>query len=295
MRALLLALILVAPAAASQTLQEARALFQNEQWSEARDAYLQITEREPENTPAKFWLGRSHQQLGNDEAAIKALRQLEVTGAAPPIVKIYLAGSYARSGETDAAFATLDSAVVAGFANVALLNSEPLLEALREDVRYADVVNGAQRNATPCQYSEPHRQFDFWVGSWEVLNPQGQVVGTNEIELAEQGCFLVERWTGTNGGTGTSINYVDPATGLWNQTWISSGGTQILFQGSFSDEAMRFEGTQTFLNGTTAGRRMTFTPNADGSVRQLIEASTDGGETWTVAFDGTYVRKTETP
>lgn len=290
MRALILVLALVAPSVASQTLQEARALFQNEQWADALDAYQQITEREPENTPARYWLGRTHQQLGNDADAIAALRQLEATGAAPPIIKLYLAGSYARHGDTDAAFAMLDSAVVAGFANVALLTSEPLLEALREDSRYAEVVDGAQRNAMPCQYSEPHRQFDFWVGSWEVRNPQGQVVGTNEIELAEQGCFLVERWTGTNGGTGTSINHVDPATGLWNQTWISSGGTQILFQGSFTDGEMRFEGTQTFLNGTTAERRMTFTPNADGSVRQFIEASTDGGETWTVAFDGTYIR-----
>ena len=35
-------------------------------------------------------------------------------------------------------------------------------------------------------------------------------------------------------------------------------------------------------------QRITWSKNADGTVRQLWESSTDGGTTWTVAFDGTY-------
>ncbi|MEO0557113.1 MAG: tetratricopeptide repeat protein [Bacteroidota bacterium] len=294
MRTLILALTLIAPAVAAQTLQEARALFQSEQWPDALEAYQQITEREPENGLARYWLGRTHQQLGNDPEAIAALRQLEASGA-PPIVQIYLAGSYARMQDADAAFARLDSAVAVGFANVALLNTEPLLEPLREEARFEAIVEGAQRNTTPCMYSEPFRQFDFWVGSWEVRNPQGQVVGTNEIELAEQGCFLVERWTGANGNTGTSTNYYDPGTGQWNQLWIAAGGSHTMYRGVFDDGAMRFEGTQTLMTGATNTMRMTFTPNEDGSVRQFIESSTDGGETWTPSFDGTYVRQPESP
>ena len=30
----------------------------------------------------------------------------------------------------------------------------------------------------PCSAPE-YRQFDFWLGEWEVQNPQGQVVGKN--------------------------------------------------------------------------------------------------------------------
>ena len=37
--------------------------------------------------------------------------------------------------------------------------------------------------------------------------------------------------------------------------------------------------------------RITWTPNADGTVRQHWEQSTDGGKTWTTAFDGLYRRK----
>ncbi len=37
--------------------------------------------------------------------------------------------------------------------------------------------------------------------------------------------------------------------------------------------------------------RISWTPGEDGSVRQLWEASKDGGATWNVLFDGLYVRK----
>ncbi len=53
---------------------------------------------------------------------------------------------------------------------------------------------------------------------------------------------------------------------------------------------MRFEGTWVTSDGTTSRMIMTFTPLEDGRVRQLIEQSTDGGQTYTVWFDGYYAR-----
>jgi hypothetical protein len=35
-------------------------------------------------------------------------------------------------------------------------------------------------------------------------------------------------------------------------------------------------------------QRITWSREADGSVRQLWESSSDGGRTWTAAFDGIY-------
>jgi len=37
--------------------------------------------------------------------------------------------------------------------------------------------------------------------------------------------------------------------------------------------------------------RVSWTPGEDGRVRQLWESSRDAGKTWTVVFDGTYVRR----
>lgn len=43
--------------------------------------------------------------------------------------------------------------------------------------------------------------------------------------------------------------------------------------------------------GAPTLQRITWSVEPGGSVRQLWESSTDGGTTWTVAFDGRYVRK----
>jgi hypothetical protein len=56
---------------------------------------------------------------------------------------------------------------------------------------------------------------------------------------------------------------------------------------------MRFEGVSTTADGQRALRTMEFTPRADGTVRQLIRSSVDQGATWTVYFDGIYVRAAE--
>jgi hypothetical protein len=53
---------------------------------------------------------------------------------------------------------------------------------------------------------------------------------------------------------------------------------------------MVLEGQTTGANAQTKRHRITWTPNADGSVRQLWE-STDAKGQWAVAFDGMYTRK----
>jgi len=47
--------------------------------------------------------------------------------------------------------------------------------------------------------------------------------------------------------------------------------------------------------GEDALTRMTYTPNADGSVRQFGEQSIDGGKSWFPAFDFTYRKSASTP
>lgn len=39
--------------------------------------------------------------------------------------------------------------------------------------------------------------------------------------------------------------------------------------------------------------RITWTPGENGTVHQVWEQTRDGGETWDVVFDGTYVEKAE--
>ena len=49
--------------------------------------------------------------------------------------------------------------------------------------------------------------------------------------------------------------------------------------------------TEAVQFGTSNKIRMTFFNQGPTQVRQLGETSTDGGKTWTVSYDLTYVRK----
>jgi hypothetical protein len=145
--------------------------------------------------------------------------------------------------------------------------------------------------AKPCESSE-HRQFDFWVGHWDVFGPAGRKVGENRIEVIADGCALLEQWTGNGGVTGKSLNIYDTIDRRWHQTWVDNSGTLLMLAGQFIDRSMvmSMTGPSPTDPKATVLQRITWTPASDGSVRQLWELSSDAGKTWTVLFDGRYVR-----
>jgi hypothetical protein len=151
----------------------------------------------------------------------------------------------------------------------------------------------------PTCGSPEHRQFDFWLGEWDVYSGS-QLAGTNSITSEHDGCVIAEHWVGTSGLTGSSLNVYDAATRRWHQTWVDSSGSLLLLNGRFADGAMRLASdavsdAHDTDPGSDARRgtldRITWTPNADGTLRQLWEQSTDGGRSWTIAFDGVYRRR----
>lgn len=74
---------------------------------------------------------------------------------------------------------------------------------------------------SPCA-DAPHRQFDFWVGEWNVFNTSDALIGTNFVTLELDGCLVQEHWTAQfNGSQGRSLNTYDAETGLWHQSWVA--------------------------------------------------------------------------
>ena len=67
--------------------------------------------------------------------------------------------------------------------------------------------------AAPCSAPE-YRQFDFWLGDWDVTNPAGKPVGHNHVTQEYGGCVLQEHWSGSGGSLGSSFNIYDPARKL---------------------------------------------------------------------------------
>ena len=142
---------------------------------------------------------------------------------------------------------------------------------------------------TPCD-TPAHRAFDFWLGEWEVRTPDGKLAGVNRITREYGGCVLHERYDTPRGYRGESLNAFDAGRGVWHQTWVDSQGTLLLLEGNVRDGSMVLEGQTASAGGPPTRHRITWTPNADGTVRQHWE-STDPKGAWATAFDGTYRRK----
>jgi hypothetical protein len=137
-----------------------------------------------------------------------------------------------------------------------------------------------------------YRQFDFWLGEWKVTS-NGTPAGTNSIVATQGGCVLQESWQGAGPGgiTGGSFNIYDHERRAWHQTWVDASGTLLLLDGGIVDGAMVLQGERPAPGGKgTVRHRIAWTPNEDGTVRQLWEASQDGGANWSVIFDGLYTR-----
>jgi len=149
---------------------------------------------------------------------------------------------------------------------------------------------------TPGAVAQPPpeaRQFDFWIGEWEVKEPDGKPAGTNTITVVAGGAGLLENWTGdplAGGGSGKSLNAYNAAKGQWQQFWVGSGGGVLELSGALVHGGMVLAGEHV-VRGQRLLERITWTPNADGSVRQHWQQSTDGGASWRTVFDGLYRRK----
>lgn len=138
--------------------------------------------------------------------------------------------------------------------------------------------------------SDAYREFDFWLGQWQVRTPDGKLAGTNSIELEYDGCVLHERYATERGYRGESLNTYDASRGVWHQTWVDNTGLLLLLEGGLREGGMVMEGQTTDADAGVTRHRISWTPNPDGSVRQLWE-STDAEGGWITAFDGLYSRE----
>ena len=150
----------------------------------------------------------------------------------------------------------------------------------------------------PACTAPEHRQFDFWVGYWDVY-PAGQskIIAHSLIENLYSGCTIRENWRPLSGNNGGSINMYDPGDKRWHQTWHDSQNSRVEFDGGLAGKEMVLTGFWAGVNGPGKDGliRMVYTPNADGSVRQHGLISTDQGMTWSDSFDFTYKKSASPP
>lgn len=151
----------------------------------------------------------------------------------------------------------------------------------------------AQSTPPLCDADSAYRKLDFWVGEWDVLDAQQRKVGTNSIQKILGGCAVLENWVDANGGEGKSWFYYSKVAKRWNQVWVVGRTGAVKEKHLIAELAgggLRFQGEVLGRDGIWVLDRTTLTPLPNERVRQVIEVSKDGGNTWTVGFDALYVR-----
>jgi hypothetical protein len=272
------------------TMAQAEKDYQQKNWQAAADALEVITKEEPSNRLAWLHLGSSRQKMQQYPEAVAAFKHLETDPnfAAPALYRE--AASLAKLNRTADALTTLDKAVDAGFTRVQMLKEDPDLASIRDDPAFAKVVDKADTVARPCAHHPEYRQFDFWVGEWDVVATQGHdPAGSSSIQLILDQCVLLENWTG--GLTGKSFNHYDTTTKKWIQDWVDSQSNSVHFEGALENGVMSFHADNVNPDGTHSRRHLQFFKLDDDHVRQFSQQSTDGGQTWNVEYDLTYNRK----
>jgi len=152
------------------------------------------------------------------------------------------------------------------------------------------------KKISSCNDDPGFHEMDFWLGEWTV-KLGNRVAGSNRIVKMLKGCAIMENWTAADGSEGKSLFYYDSNDQVWKQVWVTEsayapgGLKEKTLVERLNGGGLRFQGEITRADGGTYLDRTTLVPNADGTVRQWIQISTDGGEMWTSVFDATYERK----
>jgi len=279
----------------SAAKSEADQYFSAQDWEHAAKAYQAITASDPSDGQAWFKLGLSLQSAGKNEEAIPAYQKALDTGFQPNVAPmIRLARIYAALGKTDQSLEWLSKAADTGFVPPGVLKTSTEFDSIRDNSRFKELYERVLKAAEPCKNSPEYRQFDFWVGEWNVQNPLGQPAGTSSIQQILNDCIVFENWTGQGGYTGKSFNLYNKVTGKWEQIWVDSMGAITKYEGQLvKDGVLEYHYGSKEADGSTMQHRLTFFKLGPDRVRQFSETSVDDGKTWSTEYDLTYIRKKE--
>ncbi|MES2649087.1 MAG: hypothetical protein V4717_19575 [Bacteroidota bacterium] len=152
--------------------------------------------------------------------------------------------------------------------------------------------------ASPCRVDPTYRQFDFWLGNWDVYNLKGKKAGDSKISLILDSCIILEEWSGMPGPGGTtykgkSFNTYDASTRQWQQHWVDNVGSSTHYSlGKFEGDKITFSTTPvSYTKDSIVVMKLTFFNLGSDKVRQLGEISNNNGNTWSPQYDLEYRRR----
>jgi hypothetical protein len=192
------------------------------------------------------------------------------------------------------AFLLLSSEAVAQQANGAAQSPAPRTMSRRDlesevSTLRSIVQNGAVVAQRPARCSSTEdRQFDFWVGEWDVAGTGHRaIVAESTVTLADEDCLVLEHWRPFRYGHAHSISVYDHANRHWRQYYAGAGIGPIEYTGALDPEGvLRFD-----IDGSSPRKRMNYQRIDANTVRQWGEQYDDATHAWTTTWDLTYRRR----
>lgn len=278
----------------SHEIKTADSLFLAGDYAHAKTAYKNLVNDTSKN--GVWWnrLAFSYYNTGDYTAALTGYKKaLSLKPGAPLKASVYsrMARVNALQDKPELAYASIDSARANGYVQFTELDNLKDFDKIRNNPRFKELRTAVFNSAFPCMTNKQAREFDFWVGQWTVYATGTKfVVGHSVVQRIAGGCAILENWTSNNAANnGKSINFIDPVTGKWKQSW-AGGSVQEFVNGEYKDGAMRFTFQTTGPQNKKVIGRFIFYNQADGTIKQFNETSADDGKTWKTAYDFTYVR-----
>ncbi len=149
----------------------------------------------------------------------------------------------------------------------------------------------AEKGPPPCS-APGAREFDFWIGDWELSWEAGH--GTNRVEKILGGCVIHEQFDGSgpggNGLVGRSYSTYSPDRRSWRQTWVDNEGGYLDFDGGMQGDQMVMSRTAR-RDGETFLQRMVWHNIGADTFDWNCERSDDGGKTWKPVWKVHYTRR----
>lgn len=286
---------LMAAADDSGLPERAAVAYESGDWTVAAALYRRLSGLERANPLYWLRLGTALHRAADEGAALEALDGAERAGAAVSQTAWQRALVHGARAEQQAALKDLTRAVQDGRGRPDLIAGAPELASLRGRPEFKALIEQARHNQAPCESRPESRQFDFWIGDWDVVTTREHArAGTSHIERTLGSCVIWENWTsgGDSDYAGKSYNVYNDGERRWEQFWVDNQGGMIHFTGMRSDNVMDFRTAEVPQpDGSRLQRHLRFFRVDADTVRQLSEATKDAGRSWQVEYDFTYLRK----
>ncbi len=303
---------------------QADAAFDRQDWKTAARLYRRCIDANQDNGPAWFRLGYALHILGELDQALVAHQRASEFPQSRRLALYNWACALNLRGDPEAALAKLGEALDAGLVLRRPMEDDPDLATLKPNERFQALVRrhgemALRQAASPGDHPQirlgvtlaedgerparpgrrpghvpPRVPLDFWLGTWNIVDRAGQSVATSVVTRQQGGRMIFQKWSGSNGTSGQSINYQDPASDCWIHHGVDSDDTVFKLAGNVNENhTLQWSGTAVFRNGQTASCNMSLKRLGDGRLHHQILISSDNGETWETVMEGFYQRSTE--